>query len=422
MKAIDIDLGYELPQKKPLEGRQHVSFLLGAGFSVPKGYPIGKEVNEQFEDFYKKPYVFSFGGKLAIDNQHPSSYMSNIWQKQYDLCNRLILLYKEQYNRFDFEQFFDFIRGKEVLEPYYKDACQDICTSCFGEDYESMVNNLEPIYLQMEEEILRPKNGDIWHSSSEDILHSQSLYKNIIKVIDTLSKESIVNIHTLNHDLLLESMIKSNVVSETLTDGFDDFGSNYYGILRVPKYPDDPQANLLPYRVRLERYTGRYPSALRLFKLHGSLDYAPFWSQKRHGYLQKDRYVKRSEGISVDDLQKAYGAKMYYETSEWNLHPDFLTGTCSKIRRYKEPLLYGKLFRRFKSNLKKSNLLIVIGYGFNDIEINNIINTNFNFKQGKVIVIDPYPSESYHLFSKDKDIRLIKKSIVEVRRDELCMR
>ena len=42
----NLDLGDDKKQTLPLAGRKSVSILLGAGFSVPSGYPTGGKVNE----------------------------------------------------------------------------------------------------------------------------------------------------------------------------------------------------------------------------------------------------------------------------------------------------------------------------------------------------------------------------------------
>lgn len=45
MKNWDIDLGDEQIKEIPLAERKSISILLGAGFSAPKGFPIGNEMN-----------------------------------------------------------------------------------------------------------------------------------------------------------------------------------------------------------------------------------------------------------------------------------------------------------------------------------------------------------------------------------------
>ena len=47
----NLDLGDNTTNEIPLDGRKSISFLLGAGFSAPMGYPIGNDMNESLLDF-----------------------------------------------------------------------------------------------------------------------------------------------------------------------------------------------------------------------------------------------------------------------------------------------------------------------------------------------------------------------------------
>ena len=49
-------------------GKKSISFLLGAGFSAPKGYPIGKKLNEELLNFDDSKLDFSPDGYLATSN------------------------------------------------------------------------------------------------------------------------------------------------------------------------------------------------------------------------------------------------------------------------------------------------------------------------------------------------------------------
>lgn len=68
MKKIvnELDLGDEIAEMIPLGQRKSISFLLGAGFSAPKGYPIGNKVNESLLNFSDQPINFSPAGRLAV--------------------------------------------------------------------------------------------------------------------------------------------------------------------------------------------------------------------------------------------------------------------------------------------------------------------------------------------------------------------
>jgi hypothetical protein len=50
-KDFKIDLGNKKRIDTSLEQKRSISILLGAGFSVPQGYPTGKMVNESMQKF-----------------------------------------------------------------------------------------------------------------------------------------------------------------------------------------------------------------------------------------------------------------------------------------------------------------------------------------------------------------------------------
>jgi len=108
-------------------------------------------------------------------------------------------------------------------------------------------------------------------------------YKGFLTYLSELSKEFIVNIHTLNHDLLFESFNNTGFINGNISDGFDEYVSDYYSKLF---------ANNRTYHCRLERYKGRYSSPIRLYKLHGSLDYVPYYRQNEYGCMIPENYVK----------------------------------------------------------------------------------------------------------------------------------
>ena len=64
-----------------------------------------------------------------------------------------------------------------------------------------------------------------------------------------------------------------------------------------------------------------------------------------------------------------------------------------------------KLFKRFRSNLHKAELLIVIGYGCKDEGINKIIKENYDYKAKQVIVIDVGKDDSVLNFAKETNAK-----------------
>lgn len=390
----------------PLAERKSVSLLLGAGFSVPKGYPTGKKVNESLLNFDDFPISFTPSGEMVISNERESiqtDWPVNDYQKLFRFCKRLILLYAEKNNGFDYEVFYDFIKSKEIYGPIYKELANDFISS--DSDYNRFVSGIDTIYNQMVSYIICDAEGKTWYDEEPSQIGYVEGYDSFLNLLKNWCNDNIINVHTLNHDLLFESFRKTEYLSGLVSDGFDEYGSCYYGIVRKGN---------ASYHVRLERYKGRYPKPIRLYKLHGSLDYVLYKRTVDNCVLIPDNYVKTRKFVSPGNLLRSRGSKMGYELYPFAVHADFLTGTTSKISRYGEPTLYKKLFKKFKSNLRNADKLIIIGYGGKDLKINKIILENFNFSEKKSYVFDPFPSDELKEFAKMIHSTLITKSVSDM--------
>lgn len=66
MKSLDLDFGYEKKAPIPQAGRKSIAILLGAGFSAPKGYPIGNQMNDWLLNFDDSKISFSPSGNQRI--------------------------------------------------------------------------------------------------------------------------------------------------------------------------------------------------------------------------------------------------------------------------------------------------------------------------------------------------------------------
>lgn len=352
----DIDLCDEQIKGIPLSGRKSISILLGAGFSAPKGFPIGNEMNNGLLNFDDTNIDFSPSGELAIstDGQKPQFQVDgayNVHQKYFVFCKRLIKEYAIAHNdNFDYEQFYDFIKSDEVKEKRYQVLCDDLLSEF--ENFESYLFNVSHIYNQMVEHLLKDRNGKNRYDDEPFKVNCVDGYNGFLQCLSQLSHDYIVNVHTLNHDLLFESFNNTGYINGSISDGFDEYGSEYYG-----KLIHDNRT----YHCRLERYTGRYNTPIHLYKLHGSLDYVPFYREIGNGFMIPDKYVKIKWGMGASDIMKSRKSKIGYDISPFEYHADFLTGTTSKIQRYNEPLLFRKLFKRFKKNLRQADKLIYSG-------------------------------------------------------------
>ncbi len=399
MNIEDIDWG-DNTRSIPLENRKSISILLAAGFSVPMGYPTGNKMNEYLQDFDKysiEPYT----GVLTTTTDGSKPNFENIgYQKYFGLCKSLIKMYAETNNgNFDYELFYDFIKGGEVKNGQYQSLFDDLIDK--DNSIENCLYQVSNIYNQMIAYLLKDKDNRKWYDDEPTKVDYYDVnYNSFIKYLSALSKEYIVNVHTLNHDLLFESFKISTLIDNgDVSDGFEELGSKYYGILCHENRT---------YHCRLERYTGKYDTPIRLYKLHGSLDYVHF--HRRNGHIMKtDNYVKIKHGIGYDKIMKENDDGTSYEEDLFETHADFLTGTTSKMNRYKEPFFKG-LLKKFEKNLQEAEKLIIIGYGCKDEGINNIIKNNFN-REKPSFIIDPNPQKLVNAFSECIGSKILKFGI-----------
>lgn len=407
----NIDFGEDIDSELPLVGRRSVSILLGAGFSAPMGYPIGNDMNNGLLNFDESSLDFAPCGTLVFstDGTKPKFQKDGVLnnhQKYFIFCKRLIKEYTEAHDdMFDYEQFYDFIKTEEAKQERYQRLCDDLFDDC--ESYEHYLSNVSHIYNQMAAHLLKDKTGKSWYDDEPFKVNFYDGYNGFLTYLSELSRELIVNVHTLNHDLLFESFNNTGFINGDISDGFDEYGSEYYGKLTTKDRT---------YHCRLERYKGRYNTPIRLYKLHGSLDYVPFYRQNEYGWMIPENYVKIKWGIGAGDIMKSRKSKIGYDISPFEYHADFLTGTTSKIKRYNEPLLFRKLFKKFRKNLRDADKLIIIGYGCKDEGINEMIKENFDYRNKPSFIIDAYAKDGSQvdLFKKKLQAKLLRVQINDI--------
>ncbi len=413
MKKLNIDFGDKSEQKFPLTGRKSISILLGAGFSAPMGYPIGNDMNEKLLAFDDRTLHFAPCGSLVSSTDgtpmSPMDRIVNNHQKYFIFCKRLIKEYTKAHNDiFDYEQFYDFIKAEEAKQERYRNLCDDLRGD--NESYEHYLSNVPHIYNQMAANLLKDKNDKSWYDDKPFNVDSFEGYNGFLMYLSELCSQFIINVHTLNHDLLFESFNNTGVINGNISDGFDEYGSEYYGTLTYSGRT---------YHCRLERYKGRYNTPIRLYKLHGSLDYVPFYRTDEFGRMIPENYVKIRWGIGAGDILKSCKSKIGYHLSPFEYHADFLIGTTSKIKRYNEPLLFRKLFKKFRKNLRDAEKLIIIGYGCKDEGINEMIKESFDYRNKPSFIVDAYAKDGskVELFKQEIQAKLIKAEINDINKE-----
>ena len=377
-----------------------ISLLLGAGFSVNAGYPTASKLNRKItslriEDFdiYSDGTLFWYKGEGPRISSNPRANLV----KEFSIA--LIHYYNTQFP-FDYEHFFDFYRNDGDLKENV--AFQEFFSQFkdrfhVRESLHELLHQHNSVYNQIIAHFLVDKNGRQYPEPVHICKPIFPKYTGVLNCLESWGNNSIVNVHTLNHDMFFERLKDTDWLSGDLSDGFEKLGSPYYGGLKL-----DGET----FEVRLKRYTGEYNGTYRLYKLHGSLDQVPFHVD---GY--QDNYIKINKRVGLTELYKEVTnqeGNLEVKHDFFSYHADFLTGTSSKIIRYKEPF-YSNLFHHFEENLKEAEKLVIIGYGCRDEEVNNIIASCYEI--GKpVFLVEPFPHEDTYRFCKERNIVPIEKT------------
>ena len=375
-----------------------ISLLLGAGFSVNKGYPTANQLNNKITSLQPNQFTVADQGSvcwLKTGQADPNTYSQDHTYKQFTL--ELIAFYAENH-KFNYEEFFDYYINVKKADP--KDAAFEKFCDSFRENHGVEYNNinliggLNNIFNQLISGLLVDRGGTKFY---EKIHHTGPYagYNGFLGCLQKWGRKDIVHINTLNHDLFLESLNHTDALSGNLSDGFQELGSPFYGGMEDGS------------KIRLSFFKGIYNTNFRLYKLHGSLDQYPFHLMNG-GKI--DSYIKIKYGIGVTDLYKEIpdrDGELTYINDFINYFPDFLSGTTSKILRYSDPVYYELIFKHFETNLRASEILVLVGYGCRDSEINNIISENF---KGKIYVVDPFPQQYTDEFCDKTGAVLIKKT------------
>lgn len=385
MNINEIDLEYE-SQSIPMNARQQVALLLGAGFSVPAGLPTANILNEKMKCL-SETFPNIEGDILNTDLCVKDN--NNVRK----LLFEIITLYSREYEKFDYEEFYDFLHSDRVRVGLYAEVAYKYATN-----FKTLGDNLCYIigaYINLINHFLT-------------ISYNLSAYDVFEDFLSYVAKKCIVNVHTLNHDMLFEYLIKDANLQLEFSDGFSELGSHYYGIYK------NKEANI-EYHCRLEQFTNNYrEKAIRLYKLHGSLNYVLHSKRGTGIVLNPDSCLKIPNGIGYDTILEEIEGKDDYEIFPFADHPYFLSGTRTKCKMYKDSLIWGRLQDNFKQNLKMANCLIIIGYGCKDKVINESIKNFFDYESKKIYLIDPNPSESVSLFAKEIMAEVIKKGGSEI--------
>lgn len=369
---------------------RHIAILLGAGFSIPAGLPSANTLSEKIKatiyDCVRKSFKEGENSifesyileKVLID------YDCSINNFDYELYYDYLI--KETKNKLDEDRFISFIERGMYGYFWKQSRGSGIETKQHSEQIKTMINA-----IPIEEYTDYVKGKIAWYQEviAKNILGNTNngkietfnpCYQGFIDILTKFVNQNyVIDIYTLNHDLILESLLSLTRMKDNVSNGFGD---------------KIKQLNKIDYKTF---GIDNYNKPIRIYKLHGSIDIHELsysgktdidYIQIVNGYSDKNAFI-------MDNTQFA------------SINPLFLTGKTSKQNQYsKEP--YIALLNECSNKLEIAEKLVVIGYSGNDEGINEIIINQFrNWNNAFVIS----PNAKAHEFVTKNGAKALNKGI-----------
>lgn len=398
---------------------KHFSFLLGAGFSKPAGYPLTEEINSKFKNLTHKDFMIHTSQSAnLIQRGQEQNWL--IEKYQYMFVEEFIKFYNEKIipnSKFHYEDFFDYyndLNRREELSSDEKRFFDEFKNKYdYPLDHHSLLFDFDRTYNQLVAHFITVE----WPISASILKpYSKREHAEFLYFLEYLEEKSYkVHIHTLNHDLLMEKYFHTLTLGNKISDGFDDSYSPYFANITISVNKND---NLNPYTydIRLRRFKNKFDSPFNLYKLHGSVDNYVF-NLNNNKYDMIKWVYRISEGSVYKEITTHLG-EIKKENFYVDVIPEFLSGTTEKLRHYERTVYYSQIFKRFFQNLNNSKHLIVIGYGFKDSKINEYLKTYFlNDSQKTMLVIDITKPQSEIL--SQSNVKFVAKNVIDLDIEEI---
>lgn len=391
----------------------HFSFLLGAGFSKPVGYPLAVEINNKFKNLsHKDFFIHTSQSAWLIERGTDQNWL--IEKYQYMFVEEFIKFYSEKIITsldFHYEDFFDYYTDLDRREELTD--TEKIFFNEFGKKYDYPLDHHDLLHS-----FNRTYNQLIAHFITVDWPISVSSLKpynrqehaEFLYLLEYLAEHFKVHIHSLNHDLLIEKYFHTQTLGNKISDGFDDSYSPYFANITLTVNKNGKRS-AYTHDIRLRRFKNKFESTFNLYKLHGSVDNYVF-------NLNNKKYdvIKSAYGINEGSVYKeitTYLGVIKKENFYMDVIPEFLSGTTEKLRHYGRTVYYNQIFQHFFQNLINSKHLIVIGYGFKDSKINEYLKTYFlNDSHKTMLVIDITKPESEIL--NQSNVKFFEQSVIDL--------
>lgn len=335
-----------------------IAFLFGAGVSIPSGLPKTDELTDKIlkgENIVRLPGGYTYKEDIEkfnyiYENEYINRFkklfhiLKNNLENHYSFINRE-MNYEDYYYMIDSMHSDQNMESENSIVEYFSDYLFKVHTSLF-EPLCDLYSPLRLIDLMGEAKNYIRDVVAIYLDKRPNDLTQFSLLSDIN--IDRDYTQAFI--FTLNHDALIEQYLRINKIP--FSDGFVNGNQN----ARIW----DP---------------GSYNEKIKLFKLHGSIEWSNFESD--------DPYERKV--CIYNTPQRSIGTDS----------PVLVMGSFNKLRDYSRGTIFD-LQCLFSKYLNESNRLVISGYSFGDQGINSrIINWLYGMRDRKIIIIHKNEDELF---------------------------
>lgn len=374
-----------------------LNIVLGAGFSYYADIPLVKDITKRFNRDNKENILRHSSLEWQWKDYKDEATINN-GSLSFDrigggiLLNHLVDEYIAEAESFEnYEMFFQFILDKINNDENWINQLFNSALETMNSEYPEIQDHYKNILRNPDNELIKGLINEL----ISDMLTTRSeididKYSQFIKFIKTYTT---INIFSLNHDILLESLL--NYFELPYTDGFSSNNSTI-------RYQNNSQ------KIFQNNYS---ENGIRIYKLHGSKDVIDF------KVMVKDGLIYNPTGEQIHFKPESYHAKHLsqridinsgetIQNFQPNTSPFFVTGS-DKMDKIENNEMLNTLFQHFTNELNDNSDLLIIGYSFSDEHINGVIRNNITTSNPEVYNINPdayFIIPEYENYIKFKDI------------------
>lgn len=343
---------------KEINFRQGTQSLLE---NIDGGDEQMKVISERLSEFFKLKNVYFLFGSGTSNNAIP--VMKDLFKTVQDKIKKLEKPIQDIFNNIKLKNANDF---EELLGILYS---QKIFLMNQTKVNQTGLTNCKKLINEIERTIFEQINVDMDSAIASPILDT---YRKFYQKVSLRNKDlSRINIFTTNNDLFNERALDS--INVNYINGFNGGLNKYF----------NPALFNYAFSKRMDTSIDKYEpveNMIYLYKLHGSIN----WIEDT------------SNNNSFFDIKEIVSEFKHTETANILIYPT----PTKQDKSLGSP--YTELFREFqKKLLEQHSVLFVIGYGFNDSHVNNIIHQALATNSSINIVVFKEPNSKIKLSQID---------------------